>query len=163
MDELQHISGLGDMRQVDLGLDSVFRASRPGGLRCRLPFRGGRLEVRAYFFRFVVLERAGMSFLFRDAHNRQHVEYGFALNFQFPCQIVDSNLTHPPSCSSDRFRYAFIVNLTGSVLSYVSFCSAGASSPASPSAAASSTSEEGSSPAASTCSAWFSSTAPVSF
>jgi hypothetical protein len=51
---------------------------------------------------FMVFERAGVSLFLGDAYRRQHVQDGFAFNFQFPCQIVDSNLTHSPSCSSDR-------------------------------------------------------------
>jgi hypothetical protein len=97
MDKLQHISRFGDMRQINLGLDAFFGASRPRGFRCGLPFGGRCLEMGAYFLSLMVLERTGMSLLLGHADNRQHIEYGFAFDFQFPCQIVDSNLTHPPS------------------------------------------------------------------
>jgi hypothetical protein len=36
-----------------------------------------------------------MCFLLGHANVRQCVENGFALDFQFPGKIVDSNLTHP--------------------------------------------------------------------
>ena len=40
-----------------------------------------------------------MRLLFRDSHLWKRVKNFFALNFQFPGQIVDSNL-HPPLVSS---------------------------------------------------------------
>ncbi len=36
-----------------------------------------------------------MRFLLGDSNMRERVENGFAFNFQFPGEIVDSNLTHP--------------------------------------------------------------------
>jgi len=61
-------------------------------------------EVGANFFRLVVFERAGMGFLLGDADFGQHIENRFALDFQFPGQIVNSNLTHPPLGSSELSR-----------------------------------------------------------
>ena len=97
MDEFQHIARLGDMGKIDLGLDSIFGGRRPRGLGGTLRLGSGGLEISPHCFGFVVFERTGMGFLFRDANQWQHVQYGFALNFQFPGQIVDSNLTHSPS------------------------------------------------------------------
>jgi hypothetical protein len=37
-----------------------------------------------------------MGFLLGDASFRQHIKNGFAFDLQFPGQIVDSNLVHPP-------------------------------------------------------------------
>jgi hypothetical protein len=99
MDELQHIAGLGDMGKIDLGLDPVLREGRPCGLGGTLRLGSGGLEMSPHFFCFMVFERTGMSLFFRDTNQRQHVQYGFAFNFQFPGQIVDSNLTHSPLCS----------------------------------------------------------------
>jgi hypothetical protein len=88
------------MRKIDLGLDLVtvcFRGTcRSGRGRVSL---AGRLKMGAHFFRFVVFERTGMRLLLGDAHFREHVENCLALYFQLSCQIVDSNLAHPPSVS----------------------------------------------------------------
>ena len=52
-------------------------------------------KMLAHEFGFVLLERAGVGFLFRDTHFGQDVKNGFALDFQLSRQIVDSNLAHP--------------------------------------------------------------------
>jgi hypothetical protein len=52
------------------------------------------------FFSFMFFNRAGVGLFLGDTYDRQHVENRFALDFQFPRQIVDSNLTHPPPVSS---------------------------------------------------------------
>jgi hypothetical protein len=49
----------------------------------------------ANLFRFVLFERTGMRFLLSHPNERQHIEDGFAFNFQLSGEIVDSNLTHP--------------------------------------------------------------------
>jgi hypothetical protein len=80
--ELQHISGLGNVRQINLGPDLIGFAGRTGGpARNRL---GRGLKMGPNFFRFEVLERTGMGFFLSDAHFRQHVENGFAFDFQLP-------------------------------------------------------------------------------
>jgi hypothetical protein len=61
-------------------------------------------KMGANFFRFVLFQGAGMGLLLGYANIRQHVENGLAFNFQFPGQIIDSNLTHPPLCSSELSR-----------------------------------------------------------
>jgi hypothetical protein len=43
----------------------------------------------------MLLQRTGMRFLLSHAYEWQCVEDSFALDFQFPGKIVDSNLTHP--------------------------------------------------------------------
>ena len=105
MDEFQHIAWLGDMGKIDLGLDSILGGRRPRGLGGTLRLGNSGLEMSPHFFSFVVFERTGMGLLFRDANQRQHVQYGFALNFQFPGQIVDSNLTHSPSLFLVSLRF----------------------------------------------------------
>jgi hypothetical protein len=45
-----------------------------------------------------------MGFLFRDPNLWEHVKNGFALDFQFSGQIVDSNLAHPPFVPPYRRR-----------------------------------------------------------
>jgi hypothetical protein len=88
------------VRQIDLGLDGIrFRAGRRG-------FRGSMLSVTtkmtAHALRFIKLKRTRVGLLLRDAHFGKDVKNLLALDFQFPGQIVDSNLTHPPSVSSSR-------------------------------------------------------------
>jgi len=96
VDELQHITGFGNVREIDLGLDALFATRRTHAPGTALRFRGGGLEMGPHLLCFMVFERAGVSLFLGDAYRRQHVQDGFAFNFQFPCQIVDSNLTHPP-------------------------------------------------------------------
>ena len=94
-DRLQHVARTRDVRQINLGLNFFFSAQRTrGARRRRLPI-GRAADVDSNFFRFVLLQRTGMRFLLGDAHQRQRIENGFALDFQLPGEIVDSNLTHP--------------------------------------------------------------------
>jgi hypothetical protein len=84
------------MRKVDLGLDFLrFAASRP-----RSPARGLGLatsaEMRSDLLRFVVFKRTGVALFLGDSNFRKHIENRFALDFQLPRQVVDSNLAHPP-------------------------------------------------------------------
>ena len=93
-DQLQHIAGLGDVREVNLGLDFVSFAAgaRLGGRG--LGFSG--TEVSPHLFGFVFFDRTGVRLLLRDTDFDQDIKNRLALDFQFPGQIVDSNLTHPP-------------------------------------------------------------------
>jgi hypothetical protein len=61
-------------------------------------------EMGANFLGFVVFERTGMRLLLGDTDFGQHIENRFAFDFQLPGQIIDSNLTHPPLCSSALSR-----------------------------------------------------------
>ena len=64
-DGFQHVSGTGDVRQIDLGLDFFFAAQRARGPgRRRLRF-GRAADVGPYFFCFMLLERTGMGLLLR--------------------------------------------------------------------------------------------------
>jgi hypothetical protein len=95
-DRLQNISGAGDVRQIDFGLDFFVAASRArsgltGGSR---PF-ARRAQVRSNFLSFVLFQRTGVSFLLGHSDKRKRIENGFTLDFQFPGKIVDANLTHP--------------------------------------------------------------------
>ena len=91
---LQHIAGLGDMRQIDLGSDR-----RPALPRRRAALSGGApiaLKMGAHFLRFVLLQRAGMGLARAHSELSQYFEHLTALDFQFAREIVDSNLAHPP-------------------------------------------------------------------
>jgi len=94
-DQFQYIARLRDVGEIDLGPDFVCLASRARrtGLRSRL---AGSAEMGPHFLGLVLLQRTGMRFLLGDTHFGQHVKNRLALDFQFPGQIVDSNLTHPP-------------------------------------------------------------------
>jgi hypothetical protein len=47
-----------------------------------------------------LIKRTGVGLLLSHSRLDKHVENGFALDFQFSGQIVNSNLTHPPSIPS---------------------------------------------------------------
>src|SRR5690348_8014070 len=88
------------MGEVDLGLDLVsLGARRARGLGCSLGL-SRRLKVRPYPDRFIFFDRTGVRLLLGNPHQGQYIENRFTFDFQLPCQIVDSNLTHPPSVSS---------------------------------------------------------------
>jgi hypothetical protein len=84
------------VRQINFGLDFFFAANsartRPASRRRTLR-RGA--DVDAHLFRFVVFQRTGVRFLLGHSNQRQRVENGLTLDFQFSGKIVDSNLTHP--------------------------------------------------------------------
>jgi hypothetical protein len=89
--------------QVDLRLYAVGIGTRSAvGFRALTIARA--LQSGADFLRFIVLKRTGMRFLLGDPDFGQHVENRFALDFQLSCQIVNSNLTHPPLCPSGLSR-----------------------------------------------------------
>jgi hypothetical protein len=89
------------MREINLGLDFVrIRASRTRSLAGGLGFAGSA-ELGADLVSFVVFQRTGVGLLLSDPDLCKHVKNGLALDFQFSGQIVDSNLAHPPSISSE--------------------------------------------------------------
>jgi hypothetical protein len=94
-DGLQHITGTGDVRQINLSLDFVFAAGRASRTGRRGLSVGRAADVGSHLLRFMLLQRTGMGLLFGHSDERERVENGLALNFQFPGEIVDSNLTHP--------------------------------------------------------------------
>jgi hypothetical protein len=98
--ELQDIAGFGNMGEVDLGLDFVaLRPSSTRRLRTCLRFRGS-LKVSPNLDGFVLFNGTGVRLLLGDTHQREHIENCLAFDFQFSGQIVNSNLTHPPSIPS---------------------------------------------------------------
>jgi hypothetical protein len=97
-ESLQHIAGTGNVGEVDLRLDAIALARRgPGTRAVALSLF---LEMGTHFFRFVGFERAGMRLLGGDAGHNQGIQNRLALYFQLSCQIVNSNLAHPPLHSS---------------------------------------------------------------
>jgi hypothetical protein len=82
------------MREIDFG-----RKALRGARGLRTSVAGGprsTLKMRANLFRFVFFQRTGMSFAGGQAELRQYVKNLPALDFHLACEIVDSNLTHPP-------------------------------------------------------------------
>ncbi len=85
-------------------------------LRGRRQVRHILAVVAPQLDRNVLVDRAGVRFLFRDAKFRQQVQYFVGLYFQFPGQLVNSDLTHRQNY---RFRrrqpllIAAILFLTG--------------------------------------------------
>ena len=54
-------------------------------------------QVFADKLRFVLFKRAGVRLLLGNTDDRESVKNRLALDFQFPRQIIDSNLAHPLS------------------------------------------------------------------
>jgi len=92
------------MGKIDLGLDFIgVGAAGSRGPAGNLRLAGGA-DMQAHFFRFVVFERTGMALLLSNSDLGKYIENRFAFDFQLPCQIVDSNLAHPPFPSYGLFR-----------------------------------------------------------
>jgi hypothetical protein len=89
------------VRQIDFGFYFFFAASPARtGLTCRGRTVRRGADVDPYLLRFVLFQRTGVRLLFSHSYQRKCIEDGFALNFQLPGKIVDSNLTHPAFRSS---------------------------------------------------------------
>jgi hypothetical protein len=94
-DRLQHIARLGDVRQIDLRNHSL--TTRPCRTAGRMPGRLRALvKMRTNLLRFIPLQRAGVSLHAIDPEFRKNVDNRTRLHFQLACQIIDTNLTHPP-------------------------------------------------------------------
>ena len=91
----EHISGAGNVRQINFGLDFFFAAKWTRGFGSRRLRFGRAANVGPHFYRFVLLDRTGVRLFLRHPDEHQRVENGFALNFQLSGEIVDSNLAHP--------------------------------------------------------------------
>jgi hypothetical protein len=100
-DRLEHVSGFGDVRQVDLGLE-LFRLSA----RTATAGAAGLAVfsvILLHALRLIHFDGAGVRFLFRDPNLDQQVENHFAFDLEFSRQVVNSNfLQHsalfPPYC-----------------------------------------------------------------
>ena len=91
---LQHVSGFGDMREINFRRDGL-RGAR--GLRALLA-RGPRssLKLRTHLVGLIVLQGAGVGLAAVQAELGKQVKNLLALDFQFARENIDSNLTHPP-------------------------------------------------------------------
>jgi hypothetical protein len=93
-DGFEHVAGLGDMGKIDFGLDALRGARGPSGSLVAGP--RGALKLSADLIRLIVLKRTGVGLAAGQAKLRQYVKNLTALDFHLACEIVDSNLTHPP-------------------------------------------------------------------
>jgi hypothetical protein len=64
------------------------------------------LKVRAHLFRLVAFKRARVRLDTLYAQLRKETDNRARLNFQLACQIVDTNLTHPPLFKTSCRQYA---------------------------------------------------------
>jgi hypothetical protein len=87
-DRLHGVAGLGNVGQVE---------GRPGLYRRLAGNRAAALaaEIAAHLLSLVGFNRAGVRLWLSHANRSQSVQNGPALDFEFPCQIVDSNFAHP--------------------------------------------------------------------
>ncbi len=109
LDRSKNISRPRDVREIDLRLNLALGARRPGRLG-----RSGRLfrmstKMLPDQDSFVLFQRTGVRLLLGDTHLGQDIENRLALDLQLACQIVDSNLAHPPSrCCQSVCAYGLI-------------------------------------------------------
>ena len=116
-DGTENIARPRNMGEINLGLDLIAPSSAETTcLRCGRSITRGSAKMHPHLLRFVIFERAGVSFLFCDTHHGKHVENCLTLDLKLPGQIVNSNLAHSPVGSSNRFRPRLHVNLTVSFL-----------------------------------------------
>jgi hypothetical protein len=95
-DGAQNVAGLGNVREVDLGLDFVGINSAAAHRPARWLRLAVGLEMGPHLGRFVLFQRTGMGLLLGDPDFCKHVEDRLTLDFQLSGQVVDSNLAHPP-------------------------------------------------------------------
>jgi hypothetical protein len=89
---LQHIAGLGDMGEIDLGRYTL----RCAGGRTAGAGPGAPLKLRTHLLGLKVFQGTGVGLTAGQAELRQYVKNLLALDFHLACEIVDTNLTHPP-------------------------------------------------------------------
>src|SRR6476660_5014049 len=116
------------MRKIDLRLDSIGFGARGTRRSTRTLRLADRAEMFTYLDRFVVFNGTGMSLLLGDSDFLKYIENSFTLNFQLPCQIVNSNLAHPlflpPHCPAKSsyqphgFSFQFRIRLKAALTAF---------------------------------------------
>jgi hypothetical protein len=91
---LEHVAGLGDMREVDFWRYDLRSACGRGA--CVAGRAGCVLKMRAHLLCLVRLQGAGVGLAGTQAELRQNVKNLPALDFHLAREIVDTNLAHPP-------------------------------------------------------------------
>jgi hypothetical protein len=92
-DGLHHVAGLGDVGEIDFGRNALRSASGRG---TTLAARPGATQLTANLLGLEFFQRTGMRFAAGQAEILQYVKDLTALDFHLACEIVDTNLTHPP-------------------------------------------------------------------
>jgi hypothetical protein len=87
-DGFERVAGLGDLGEVEPGRRFHAGPGRRGGA-------AATMDVAAHLLGFILFDGTGVRLFLGDADRCQRVQNGLALDFQFPCQIVDSNFAHP--------------------------------------------------------------------
>ncbi len=87
-DRLQRITRLGNVGEIERRLRFNHR------LRRRTT-TAAVLEVIAHLLGLVGLDRAGVRLWLGHANRNQSIQNWLALDFEFPCEIIDSNFAHP--------------------------------------------------------------------
>ena len=88
------IARLGDVGEIDFGLDCRLGRARSAITGSARPTLSSKML--AHTLSFVNLDGARVCLLFRHSDFGKDIEDRPALDFQFPCQIVNSNFAHPP-------------------------------------------------------------------
>jgi hypothetical protein len=97
------------MGEIDLGLDLIgFHTAGARGFCRRMGLPDRAAKMTPHLFRFVLFKGARVRLLLGDADFEQHIENRFAFDFQLPCQVVNSSLTHPLLFRLRVSRYVFI-------------------------------------------------------
>jgi hypothetical protein len=91
-DRLEHVTGPGYVREVDLRLELVGRRARAAARRRRST---GLTVLRVELLdalRLIHFDGTGVRLLFRDSNLWKDLEYHFGFDLEFPRQVVNSNL-----------------------------------------------------------------------
>jgi hypothetical protein len=109
----EHVAWLGDMGKINLGLNALRGARGPGASLDGRP--RGALKLGANLLCLVFLQRTGVGLAAGQAKLRQYIKNLPTLDFHLACEIVDSNLTHPPlfkMCRQSRLvAHSYLVAL----------------------------------------------------
>lgn len=97
--EVRHVAGLRDMREIDLGLELRLSRTRASLSARRSSALSGKMLADT--LGLIDLDGARVRLLFRYSDFGKDIENSLAFDFQFPRQIVDSNFTHPPCALSE--------------------------------------------------------------
>jgi hypothetical protein len=90
---LQHVAGLGDMGEVDFGHNALWGT---GSRRASAARTRAAVKMLAHFLGLEGFQGAGVRLAAIQAEFHQNLKNPLALDFHLACEIVDTNLTHPP-------------------------------------------------------------------
>jgi hypothetical protein len=109
----EDVTGLGNVGEIDFRRDGLRGAA---GRAARGTARSA-VKMHANLLRLILFQRAGVGLAGGQAELRQYVKNLPALDFHLACEIVDTNLTHPPlfeSCyPSPLVAHSYLMALAG--------------------------------------------------